>query len=140
MKRISLQHNGLHRTYKRVYNTSQQELIVQKQGETYLVTIAPWVVLHTHVLVGVLGAFLERGHVLPVLPMLHPEIIGIDAGEGQARDNGTRDGEYICRADRVSGTKHTRWQACARDLVALSQLCILADIPNRTQRRLSTYH
>lgn len=94
---------GIARTYKAVYNTSQQELTKQTRGATHLVTIAPWVVLHTHVLVGILGAFLERGHVLPVLPMLHPEVIGIDAGEGQAGDNGARNGEYICRADRVPG-------------------------------------
>jgi hypothetical protein len=51
---------------------------------THLVTITPWVVLVTDVLVWVFDSFLERRHVLPVLPMLCPQVIGVDASEDQA--------------------------------------------------------
>ena len=43
----------------------------------------PGEVLRPDVLVGVLGAFLQRGEVGPVLPMLRPELVGIGAGEGE---------------------------------------------------------
>lgn len=57
--------------------------------ETHLVTVTPGEVLHTDVLVGVLGTLLERGHVLPVLPVLVPEVVGVDAAADQARNDGT---------------------------------------------------
>lgn len=50
-------------------------------GTTYLVTIAPGEVAGANVLVGVLGALLKRGHVRPVLPMLVPEGVGVEAGQ-----------------------------------------------------------
>jgi hypothetical protein len=53
-------------------------------GGTYLVTVAPREVAGADVLVGVLGALLERGHVRPMLPMLVPEIVGVGAGEDEA--------------------------------------------------------
>lgn len=56
---------------------------------THLVTVAPGEVLHADVLVGVLGALLQRGHVLPVLPVLLPEVVGVDAAADQAGNNGT---------------------------------------------------
>lgn len=52
-----------------------------------------------------------------MLPVLYPEVIGIETGKGQAGDNGTEG-----RSDRsevISATwqmAHTRWRACARDL------------------------
>lgn len=50
-------------------------------GTTYLVTIAPGEVAGANVLVGVLGALLKRWHVRPVLPMLVPEGVGVEAGQ-----------------------------------------------------------
>jgi hypothetical protein len=54
---------------------------------SYLVTIAPLIVLGADVLVGVLSALLQRRHVAPVLPMLLPEIPGVGTSQGQARNN-----------------------------------------------------
>jgi hypothetical protein len=56
------------------------DAVVPEQG---LVTVAPRVVLGADVLVGVLNALLQRRHVVPVLPMLVPEVIGVDGGENQ---------------------------------------------------------
>jgi hypothetical protein len=36
------------------------------------------------------GAFLERGHVLPVLPVLGPEVVGIETATNQAGNDGAR--------------------------------------------------
>jgi hypothetical protein len=55
--------------------------------ETYLVTVTEGEVLHTDVLVRVLGALLERGHVLPVLPVLVPEVVGVETTANQAGNN-----------------------------------------------------
>lgn len=55
--------------------------------KTHLITISPGVVLHPEVLVGVLGTLLERGHVLPVLPVLIPEVPGVDTGKQHARND-----------------------------------------------------
>lgn len=57
--------------------------------KTYLVTISPRVVLDTDVLIRVFHTLLERGHVLPVLPVLFPEVVGVDASENQAGHNST---------------------------------------------------
>lgn len=56
--------------------------------QSHLITVSPRVVLHTDVLIGILGALLKRGHVLPVLPMLVPEVVGVDAAADQAGDDG----------------------------------------------------
>ena len=58
-------------------------------GRTYLVTVAPGEVAGADVLVGVLDALLERGHVRPVLPMLVPEVVGVQAGEEEGGRDGT---------------------------------------------------
>lgn len=58
--------------------------VVPEQG---LVAVAPGVVLGADVLVGVLDALLEGGHVRPVLPVLRPEVVGVGAGEDQAGDD-----------------------------------------------------
>lgn len=55
--------------------------------ETHLVTISPGVVLAADVLVGVLGTLLERGHVLPVLPVLVPQVVGVQATANEAGDD-----------------------------------------------------
>lgn len=63
-------------------------------GASYLVTIAPGEVAGANVLVGVLSALLKRGHVRPVLPMLVPEGVGVEAGQEEGggdaavRENG----------------------------------------------------
>ena len=54
-------------------------------GKTYLVTVAPREVAGADVLVGVLDTLLEGGHVRPVLPMLVPEVVGVEAGEEEGR-------------------------------------------------------
>ena len=59
------------------------------KAKSHLVTVSPRVVLHTDVLVRVLGALLHRGHVLPVLPVLLPEVVGVDSGKDQAWGNST---------------------------------------------------
>lgn len=48
---------------------------------THLVTIGPWVVLAPDVLVRVLDSLLERRHVGFVLPMLNPQVIGIESSK-----------------------------------------------------------
>ena len=53
----------------------------------YLVTVSPEEVLGADVLVGVLDALLQRGHVRPVLPVLVPQVVRIDTGTNQARDS-----------------------------------------------------
>jgi hypothetical protein len=53
----------------------------------YLVTIAPSIVLVPDVLVGILDALFQRGHVVPMFPMLVPQVIGVDCGESNARDH-----------------------------------------------------
>lgn len=58
--------------------------VVPEQG---LVAVAPGVVLGADVLVGVLDALLEGGHVRPVLPVLGPEVVRVGAGEDQAGDD-----------------------------------------------------
>lgn len=66
------------------------------ETETNLVTVAPGVVLHADVLVGVLGALLQRGHVLPVLPVLGPEVVSVDATADQAGNDGTTREQVRC--------------------------------------------
>lgn len=56
---------------------------------TYLVTVTPGEVLGADVLVGVLGTLLKRGHMVPVLPVLVPQIVGIDTTTNEAGDNST---------------------------------------------------
>lgn len=55
--------------------------------EQSLVAVAPGVVLGADVLVGILDALLQRGHVRPVLPMLVPEAVGVDSGEQEAGED-----------------------------------------------------
>lgn len=56
---------------------------------TYLVSITPGEVLGPDVLVRVLDALLKRRHVRPVLPMLVPEVISVEASKNHGRDDGT---------------------------------------------------
>jgi hypothetical protein len=60
---------------------------LQIRERTYLVTVTEREVLHTDVLVRVLGALLERRHVVPVLPVLVPQVVGVKATADQAGDN-----------------------------------------------------
>ena len=52
--------------------------------KAYLVTVTPLVVLGANVLVGVLSAILQSGHVAPVLPMLVPQVVGVGSGGNEA--------------------------------------------------------
>ena len=56
-----------------------------------LVAVAPLVVLGADVLVGVLDALLQRGHVAPVLPVLVPEVVGVGGGEDERGDDAAAD-------------------------------------------------
>jgi hypothetical protein len=59
------------------------------QRGTYLVTVTPGEVPGADVLVGILDALLQRGEVRPVLPVLVPEVVGVQAGEEEGGRNGT---------------------------------------------------
>lgn len=48
---------------------------------TYLIAITPGVIFVSNVLVRVFYPLFQRWHVLPVFPMLIPQVVGIDAGE-----------------------------------------------------------
>lgn len=63
-------------------------LVSPGHRNAYLVTVAPLVVLGADVLEGVLDALLEGRHVRPVLPMLSPEVVGVQAGEEEGRGDG----------------------------------------------------
>ena len=62
-------------------------MIIGILNSTHLVAVTPWVVFVTDVLVWVLDSLLERRHVLPMPPMLGPQVIGIDASEDHAGDD-----------------------------------------------------
>ena len=67
-----------------------------------LATITPRVVLGADVLVGVLGALLQRRHVRPVVPMFVPEDIGVGTGEDEERDGAAATRcQFICLARTV---------------------------------------
>jgi len=51
---------------------------------TDLVTISPKEVPRPYVLIWILNPLLQRRQVLPMLPMLPPQIPGIDAAEDEA--------------------------------------------------------
>lgn len=55
--------------------------------EHRLITIAPEEVLRSDVLIRVFDSLLQRRHVLPVLPMLIPQVPGVDASEDEAGDD-----------------------------------------------------
>ena len=59
--------------------------------KTHLVTIAPREVLGADVLVGVLDALLKRRKVVPVLPVFIPEVVRVDTGKDQGRNNSAVD-------------------------------------------------
>ena len=54
---------------------------------THLVTVTPEEVLGADVLVRVLDALLEWWEVLPVLPMLIPQVIGVETAKGKDGDD-----------------------------------------------------
>lgn len=67
--------------------------LLAKTKATYLVAVSPEEVLGPNVLVRVLNTFLERGLVRPVLPMLCPQTVGVDAAEDNGGDHNV-DGEF----------------------------------------------
>lgn len=54
---------------------------------TDLVAITPLVVLGADVLVRILGALLQRRHVVPVVPVLVPEPVGVGTRQGEGGDD-----------------------------------------------------
>lgn len=75
------------RSYKSVCNKHKISILQQRryggQKKTDLISIPPEIVLSSNVLVGVLGAVLESGFMLPVFPVLIPKIICIDSCDNQ---------------------------------------------------------
>lgn len=67
------------------------DLVVPEES---LVTIAPGEVLGADVLVWVLDALLERGQVAPVLPVLVPEVVSVQA----SKENASRDATSLMLA------------------------------------------
>lgn len=118
-------------------------LVALVKEQTYLVTISPLVVLGANVLVGVLGALLQRRQVVPVVPMLVPQVVGVGTGEAKGGNDGADGGlasvsklrdipvvEQIrsgheCRFGfaSTSGVNWlTRWRSSSRELQAVSCL------------------
>jgi hypothetical protein len=56
--------------------------------QAHLVTISPREVLGADVLVGVFDTLLERGHMRPVLPMLVPQVVSVEATTDQDGNDG----------------------------------------------------
>lgn len=81
-----------------------------------LVAVAPGEVLGAHVLVGVLDPLLQRRQVLPVLPVLVPQVPRVDAAQDQGGDHHARRKEekkldrllllaFVCGGRRADGTE-----------------------------------
>ena len=68
--------------YTLINHANRRGLLIQKS----LVTISPAEVLATDVLIGIFWLLLNGNIVSDMLPMLIPEIIGIDGGDDQCRD------------------------------------------------------
>jgi hypothetical protein len=64
--------------------------------EKCLVSIAPEEVFCSNVLVGVFDSLFQRWKVAPVLPMLVPQVPGVDAAEYEAWDNNAVKGSVSC--------------------------------------------
>ena len=58
-----------------------------KNLQESLVSITPWVVLHADVLEWVLGTLLNWGQMLLMLPMLVPEVVGVETSESDTWDD-----------------------------------------------------
>lgn len=63
---------------------------IASSEETHLVTISPGEVLAADVLVGVLSTLLQRGHVVPVLPVLVPQVVGVQTTANEAGDDSAK--------------------------------------------------
>jgi len=59
----------------------------RKNLQKSLVSITPWVVLHADVLEWVLSTLLKWRQVLLMLPMLIPEVVGVETGESYGWDD-----------------------------------------------------
>jgi hypothetical protein len=60
------------------------DLVIPEQS---LVAVAPEEVLCADVLIGIFNTLFQRRHVFPVLPMLIPQVVGVDAAEDQGGDD-----------------------------------------------------
>ena len=59
---------------------------------TNLITIPPTKRLRPNILIRILNPLFQRRHMLPVLPVLVPEVFGVERGEDQGGDYDA--GEY----------------------------------------------
>ena len=86
--------------------------------QTHLISIAPEEVLGSKVLVRVLRSLLQRRQVLPMSPMLIPQVVRIHASNYQSRDR------HATKVNSIPASilhlpcfgNLTRLTACARDL------------------------
>ncbi len=53
---------------------------------TNLITIPPDIIFRPNILIRILRTLIQRRHMLPMLPMLRPQIVSVDAGDNQAGD------------------------------------------------------
>jgi hypothetical protein len=93
---------------------------------THLVTVTPGEVLHTDVLVGVLGALLQRRHVVPVLPVLVPQVVGVKATADQAGDNSAVQSivsSVLCRSQQENSSPPLRREKHIQDGQLAPQVC-----------------
>ena len=70
---------------------------MRSKMRAYLVAVPPKVVLRPYILIGVLRAFLQRRHVLPMVPMFIPKIPRIDRGDEKAGNSNTAFGSVQAR-------------------------------------------
>lgn len=103
-------------------NTSALNFI-NVSGRAHLVSISPREVLDTNVLVGVFDTLLERGKVVPVLPVLSPEVVSIDTSKDQSGNDSAAElvSVVLRRSSDCPVRRHTRLTAFARGLEPLSQ-------------------
>lgn len=99
----------------------------KKVGKTHLITVSPWVILHPDILVGVLSALFKRGHMLPMLPVLSPEVVGVDA----TANNGGDDGAAACYFDLWDSDVVVG----AYKMDSLSQRPVVIELATRTRNR-----
>jgi hypothetical protein len=73
-----------------------------------LVAIAPEKVLGANILVRILGPLFQRRHMLPVLPMLVPQIVGVEAGDGEGGDDDAGGRELVLGIVYLGLSKQSR--------------------------------
>ena len=54
---------------------------------THLIAVSQWEIFSSDILIRVLDSLLQRRQMLPVVPMLDPQVVGVDAAEDDAWDH-----------------------------------------------------